>query len=160
MVPETNALSVLSYGRIVDSKELMEFKNCSNGPTLPDIVPGISSRRFPALFGDNVTDNTHSNSSAELSERILDRLSSPRKPKTDCNMVTQWFLVSLMPLSNVVERRGPLSKEQATPTAPRVRVLSGHPKDSLSSLNRAHQKSTSPHFRRSQTQLGANGHCL
>ncbi len=46
-------------------------------------------------------------------------------------MVTQWFLVSLMPLSRVVESRGPLSKEQATPTAPRVRVLSGHPKDSL-----------------------------
>ncbi len=46
-------------------------------------------------------------------------------------MVTQWFLVSLMPLSNVVERRGPLPKEPATPTAPRVRVLSGHPSDSL-----------------------------
>ncbi len=80
---------------------------------------------------DNLTDNTHSNSSALLSERIFDRLSSPRKPKTDCNMVTQWFLVSLMPHSNVVGRRGLLSKEQATPTAPRVRVLSGHPSDSL-----------------------------
>jgi hypothetical protein len=42
-------------------------------------------------------------------------------------MATQWFLVSLMPHSNVVEHRGLLSKEQATPTASRVRVLSGHP---------------------------------
>ena len=53
LVPETSALSVLSYGRMLDSKGLMEFQDCSNGPTLPDIVPGISSRRFQGSFGDN-----------------------------------------------------------------------------------------------------------
>ncbi len=49
--PETNALSVLSYGRIIGSKGLMERADCSNWSTVPKIVPGISSRRFAAFLG-------------------------------------------------------------------------------------------------------------
>ncbi len=59
--PETNALSMLSYGRAVDSKGLTKSADCSNWPTVPEIVPGISSRRFPASFGDRVTDTSTSN---------------------------------------------------------------------------------------------------
>jgi len=50
-VPETNALSMLSYGRMIDSKGLKGFPVWSNWPIVPGIVPGISSRPFPALFG-------------------------------------------------------------------------------------------------------------
>ena len=51
----------LSYGRVLHSKGLTEVADCLNWPTVPEIVPETSYRRFPASFGDPVTDTTTSN---------------------------------------------------------------------------------------------------
>ena len=51
----------LSYGRMHDSKGLTEVADCLNWPTVPEVLPEISSRRSPASFGDRVTDSTTSN---------------------------------------------------------------------------------------------------
>ena len=39
LVPETNALSMLSYGRMVDSKGLIESADSSNWLTVPELCP-------------------------------------------------------------------------------------------------------------------------
>ncbi len=72
LVPETNALSMLSYGRIVDSKGLKKSADCSNWPTVAEIVPEIRSRWFAASLGNRETVNTNSNSLDDFRESSVD----------------------------------------------------------------------------------------
>ena len=59
--PETNALSMLSYGRIVDSKGLIESACLSELPFVTVFVTAaIFIQAFPA-FRDRAIENTNSN---------------------------------------------------------------------------------------------------
>ncbi len=61
LVSKTNALSGLSYGRMVDSKGLSDSVGCPELPFVTVFVTvAISSRCFPASFRDRAIENTNS----------------------------------------------------------------------------------------------------
>ena len=71
----------LSYGRMVNSKGLIVWTNCTNWPIVPQIVPGISFRRFRASFGDLLPDNINLNFFSRPS--LLNRLSITAKSNNE-----------------------------------------------------------------------------
>ncbi len=121
---------MLSYGRMIDSKGLMERADCSNWSTVPEIVPGISSRRFAASLGDCVTDNIPT--SLMTSEKTLSAFHHNEKARTNCNMLTRSLLLSLSGCSSYTEENLDNFIEATSKNAQDLKSCEGFPREGSS----------------------------